>query len=398
MRKLIAVFALSAVLYASATEVCDTVLTRQNDKIILTYNVSSDNNRLNIEFSQPRIIPSPSSSLSNACKGELNKLKVVVFDRIGDFGNVKWTGLAPSAFMVPSDLTYSKTSDGFYILGESLPIEFQKKDQGNVEIQLPLYIAVYNKKKNYRIVSCGKRSLIISSAAFGRGGRGQSAPQRQETEMVAVTSSEQLEAENNDILSALSSIDMIKDLLSKEVAVPFSQTLNLKIQNLISLQNQITDPEIVGKINDVLRMCSDKERELKEAQTQLELEARTQEILRQKQEAEDQQKAAEEKAQMQEEKQQKRTLLMVIGGVILAIIGFIANAVFKHFRDIRNQKNLMQMQESIARQAEHEAERRSREIIRNKAHQIANQSRNKLRATMNDGVVKQSKSTKRRSI
>lgn len=75
---------------------------------------------------------------------------------------------------------------------------------------------------------------------------------------------------------------------------------------------------------------------------------------------------------------------MIIGGVILAILGFIGNAVFKHFRDIRNQKSIMQMQESLARQAEHEAGRRSREIIRNKAHQVANKGRSKLRQSLRD--------------
>lgn len=383
----------------------DTVWTRQNDKIILTYNISSDNNQMTIDFSRPRIIPS--SALSKACKGEIDKLKVVVFDRIGDFGKTKWSGLSPEAFMVPSGLSYEKTSDGYYILGESQPIDFHKQNNAKVNVKMPMYIAVYDKKQNYRIVAVSKTPLSVSSSTSGASRTGQREGNRSgvETERNAITSSEELDADNTDITSALSSIEMIKELLARETEVPFSQTLQMEIYNLRSLKNQIKESEVVNKINDVLLMCSDKERELKDAQNQSALAAKAQEqalIQQQKQEAEAQQKAAEEKAREQEEKQQKRTLWMIIGGVILAILGFIGNAIFKHFRDIRNQKSIMQMQESLARQAEHEAGRRSREIIRNKAHKVANKGRSQLHNKMNNRTTnnagKQPTNNKPRSI
>jgi len=397
MRFYILAIALLSVVAISAKEMRDTVWTYQNDKIILTYNVSSDNSQLSIGFSQPRIIPS--STLNKACEGEIDKLKVVVFDRIGDFGKTKWAGMSPSAFMVPIGLSYNKTSDGYYIIGESQPIEFYKQGNDSVTLKLPMYIAIYEKKQNYRIVSSSRQPLSISSSLNGIGHK---APRGQsfETERIAVTSREELEAENADITSALSSIEMVKELLSREAELPFSQTLQMEIYNLRSIKNQINEPEVIGKINDILLQFSDKERELKEAQNQSALAAKAEEqalLQQQKQEAQAQQKEAEEKARLQEEKQQKRTLWMIIGGVILAIIGFIGNAVFKHFRDISNQKSIIQMQESLAKQAEHEAGRRSREIVRNRAHQVANKGRNKLRNSIaNTG--KQPKNTKRRSI
>ena len=400
MRLSIALFYLLAVSYASAKEVRDTIWTRQNDKVIVTYNVSSDNDHLTVDFSRPRVIPS--EALNKACKGELDKLKVVVFDRIGDFGKVKWAGLSPSAFMVPNGLSYDKTSDGFYILGESQPVEFQKKDKNVVVVKMPLYIAVYDKKQNYRIISSGKQSLHVSSSVeTGRSGHRQPGRQGTQTERIAVTSSEEMEAENSDITSALSSIEMVKELLSRETDVPFSQILHMEIDNLRTLKNQIKEPEVVGKINEVLLMCDDKERELKEARNQSALAVEAQEkanMQQQKREAEAQQKASEEKARQAEEKQQKRTFWMIIGGVLLAVVGFIGNAIFKHFRDLRNQKSIMEMQESIARQAEHEAGRRSREIIRNKAHKAVNKGRDKLRDTMSNGAGKRPGNNKRRSI
>lgn len=405
MRCLVSALALLSILSVSATEVRDTVWTRQNDKIILIYNVTSDNGQMSIDFSRPRIIPSSASN--KACKGEIDRLKVVVFDRIGDFGKTRWSGLSPEAFMVPSGLSHDKTSDGYYILGESLPIEFQNPSNTKADVKLPMYIAVYDKKQSYRIIGSSKTPLTVSSSISGPSHAGKREGTRGgvETERIAVTSSEELEADNADITSALSSIDMIKELLDRETEVPFSQTLQMEIYNLRSLKNQIKEPDVVNKINDVLILCSDKERDLKAAQNQSALAAKAQEqalIQQQKQEAEAQQKAAEEKAREQEDKQQKKTLWMIIGGVILAMLGFIGNAIFKHFRDIRNQKSIMQMQESLAKQAEHEAGRRSREIIRNKAHQVTNKGRNQLRNSMNnrtkDNVKKKTKTNKPRSI
>lgn len=386
MRCFISAIALLSIFWVSAKEMRDTLWTRQNDKIILNYNVTTDNNRMTIGFSRPRIIPS--SSLTESCKGEIDKLKIVVFDRIGDFGKTKWSGISPKAFMVPKGLAYDRSYDGYYIIGESQPIEFQKETDAKVSVNLPLYIAIYDKKQNYRIVAVSKDPLSVASytSVTPRAVQRERSGNSVETERIAVTSSEEIEADNADITTALSSIEMVKELLERETAIPFSQTLQMEIYNLRSMKNQIKEPDVVDKINEVLLLCSDKERELKDAQDQSELAAQAQEqalIQQQKQEAEAQQKAAEEKARQQEEKQQKRTLWMIIGGVILAILGFIGNAIFKHFRDIRNQKSIMQMQESIARQAENEAGRRSREIIRNKTHQVVNKGKNQLRNSMN---------------
>jgi len=400
MRFLVLVVGLLSLTVAHAKIVRDTVWTTQNDKIILTYNLSSNDNQLIIDFSRPRIVPS--KALNKICKGEIDRLKVVVFDRVGDFGRTKWSGISPKAFMIPNGLSYTRTPDGFYILGESQVLEFNKRSQNNPNLRLPVFIAVYDKKQQYRIVAVSKKPIDISyaPAESKRTVQRSSVKTRTETERIAVTSSEEIEADNADITSALGSIEMVKELLARETEIPFSQTLQMEIYNLRSLKNKVTEPEIIDKINGVLMQCDDKERELKEAQNQSAIAAKAEEqalMQQQKLEAEAQQKEAEEKAKAQEEKQQKRTIWMIIGGVILGILGFVGNALFKHFRDISNQKSIMQMQESLVRQAEHEAGRRSREIIRNKAHTMANKGRNKLRNSLNN-PGKQPKNNKRRSI
>jgi len=392
---------LSIAAASAAREVKDTVWTRENDRIILSYGVSTDGDRLTVEFhGLPRIVPS-SRRLTDACDGEYGRLKVVLFDRIGDFGKVKWKGLSPTAFSVPAGLEYEGTPAGFYILGESsLPLEFHMSGNSQPEIKFPLYVALYEKKQNYRIVSSVREPLTV--AAVSKVKRSPAGPGvRTETERIEVRSSVETEADNEDITGALSSIEMVKELLSRETEVPFSQTLQLEIYNLRSLRNKIKEPEVIDKINSALLACSDREQALKEQQARAAMAAQAEEqalMAQQKLEAEAEQKAAEEQARVQEEKQQKRTLWMIIGGAVLAVLGFIGNAVFKHFRDLRNQRSIMQMQESLVRQAEHEAGRRSREIVRNKAHQMVNKSRGKIKETIQGSANKQRKNTNRRSI
>ncbi len=399
MRLIIALLTSVFVSFTSlGKEVKDTIRTPQNDKIILTYNVTNDGNNLSIDIgNHPRIIPS--ENLKQECKGEYDKLKVVAFDRIGDFGKVKWKGMVPKALMIPAGLNHDATSEGYYILGESQPITFSGNIYNVEDINIPLYIAIYEKKQNYKIVAASQTPLTVKPKKLTNS-NAQRGQRNTEVERVAIHSSEEVEIDNTDITSALSSIELVKELLSRETAIPFSQTLQMEIYNLRNLKNTIKEQEIVDRINELLLQCTEKEQALKAAESSAALAAKAEEkalLEQQRQEAEAQQQAAEEKAREEQEKQQKRTLWMIIGGVILAILAFIGNAIFKHFRDISNQKSIMQMQESLAQQAAHEATRRSREVVYNKAHKAVNKGRGKLRDTVQK-TDKSKKNNKRPSI
>lgn len=375
-------------------EVRDTVLTQQGDKIILSYNVSTDGDRVSVNIpNTPRIIPS--ERLRKECKGDLSRLKTVVFDQVGNTGNVKWEGLTPSAFMVPSGMSYDKSDDGFYIFGESNPITFMARGGTRKEIKFPLYIALYEKKQTYRIVSGGSRPLSVAvgndTQATGRS----EASAGYKVERIAVSSTEELEADNRDVVKALSSIRMAERLLETENELPFSQTLVMEIQNLQSLKDRLKDNDVVEKINSLFLEINLKEKELKsqERQSSLSTQAQQQALeAQQKQEEEERKKAAEEQARIQEEQQRQQTLWMIIGGIVLALLAFIGNAVFKHFRDLKNQENILKMQESFAREAKNEAGRRSREIARNQARQMENKGKNALRGAVKNQSKPQKKS------
>lgn len=398
MRRLLTVLVLQSIATAGiiAREITDTVYTLRNDRIILTYKVETDGDRISVSIpSAPRIIPS--EALRRSCKGNLSKLKAVVFSRVGEYENVKWKGMTPTAFTVPSGLRYDRSSsDGYYILGECAPISFTRKSTGREEIRFPVYVAVYEKKQTYRIEGSGTQPLTVKvgETATKNGGQGTAgAPER-----ITVRSSVETEGDNADAILALGSIRMVMELLATETGLPFSQTLTMEISNLRSIKDRVRDEEVIAKINETLMAFNAKERELKEAEREAALSEQTRQqalLAQQKQEEEDRRQAEEEKARIQEEKQQKRTVWMVAGGILLAVLAFIGNAVFKHFRDLRNQKNIMEMQNSLAKQAEHEAGRRSREIVRNRIHKIANDGKGRVRkAVENNNKPK----TKRKSI
>lgn len=401
MRNLIILLSLFIVpLSGSAKMMRDTLTTRQNDRIILTYDLSVNGDNVLLKMdTKPRI--SPSDKLNKECKGDLGLLKVVLFDRIGDYGKVKWKGMAPSAFTVPSGLSYDKSVEGFHILGETttVPISFTKKNADVREISFPLYIAVYEKKQTYKLVGSIMTPWKISIAKPSVVGS-KSARTSMETEQIAIQSSMELEGDNDDVIKALSSMQLVRQMISSANEFPFSQSLQMEIFNLRSLKDRIKDQDVIDKINEVLLLCDDKERELNDSQRELYLASQAQEqamIAQQKAEEEARLKEAEEKAREQEEKQQKRTIWMIIGGAILGLCGFIGNAVLKHFRDVKNQKSIMEMQQSLAKQAEHEASRRSREIVRNKAHQMANNGKTKMRESLK-GKSNSKKNTKIKSI
>lgn len=415
----ILIFLLPVVAFARVER--ETLFTSQGDKISIAYDIKEDGNKIKLTFDEyPGVeFSSNYSALKKKCDGSLDKLKVVFFERVGDHGKVEWTGDRPKAFLLPDGVTAGKSEDGYYILGEAAPLNLSKSKAGEIEMDIPLYLAVYKKKGKYEIIGSTTTPLVVelgkpvaasthnTSSNTGNPASTQRAVQQVEvisgdynsgeytTEVVEVYSSEESSGENGDITRALSNIRVVREMLDNATEYPMSQALVGEVVNLRALKDRISDPDVLDQINQVISEFDQKESALKEAskqearQAQEDAEAKAQAMIAEQKAEAEKQKAEEAKlreeadkeAKKKEKESQKRTLWMIIGGVGLAVLGFVGNAVFKHFRDIRNQKSIQQMQDSIVRQAENEANRRSREILRNKAHKVANQGKAKIRET-----------------
>lgn len=370
-----------------AKQVRDTLVTvGGKDKVIISYDFTTEGNIVRIKFNnKPRIIPS--DELRKESKGDIDRIKAVVFDKVTDSKQVKWKGLTPTAFTVPAGVSYVKSVEGYNIIGEGEDMEFIIQDNKQPSINLPVYIALYEKKGNYKLLNYTRNPLTIKPEVADNSS--QNKKPGVTSQQIEIQTSEDSEMQDADIEKALSSIYMINQLLAEEKELPFSQTLQMEIYTLRGLKEKIRDKDITEKINEVLLQYNDKERELKELQKDKETQEKLQteaQLQTQKEEEERLRQEMEEQARDREERQQKQTLWIIIGGVILAVVAFISNAVLKHFRNISNQKKIQEMQDSLAREAQGAATRRAREIARNKTHRMVNEGKNKMRESVKTSI------------
>ena len=135
---------------------------------------------------------------------------------------------------------------------------------------------------------------------------------------------------------------------------------------------------------DLYLYATEEEAEQKAKQAEKEAMARQDSIA-----AVQQQKADEDK---------KRNMWLMIGGVILAILGFIGNQAFQHFRNMKNQKSMMEMQQSVVKRAETEAKRRAQSMVRSKISQVKNEARTKSRNIVNDNIKNIGKVKKNKGV
>ena len=99
-------------------------------------------------------------------------------------------------------------------------------------------------------------------------------------------------------------------------------------------------------------------------------------------------------AEQKAEQQQKRNLWMIIGGVALAVLGFVGNQVLQHFRNLKSQKNIMEMQQSMAKKAQEEAKRRTESLIKSQSQKAVNDVKSKTKESIKTNVGRITKNKK----
>lgn len=369
--------------------------TRAGDEIEVRYDMTESDGEVALTFQTPRVsLATYGSKLKEDFKGNAGNIKVVLFEKKFIPDKTKFEG-GFDTYSVPVGLKkVSDNPDGYYIFGESPSLEFSRNKAGPVDIVLPLYVAIYKSKGKYKVYEQLTPSLVIKTGMrHSTGGQKDSEGPAENittrTSLKYIEETVEVEDGENDIILQISDcMNTIRKLLSQQTESPFSPILTGEIQKLQTLSSQVKDKEVRERIAELMVECNERDLELKE---NAKAEARTaaeKDKAEMKAEAEEQKKEAEQQALIQEEKQKKRTLWMIIGGALLAVVAFVGNAVFRHFRDIRNQKSVQAMQDSIMRQAQGEATRRSREVIRNKAHQMVNKGKNKMRQAATDAAAR----------
>ena len=357
-----------------AKTVKDTLVTTDGDRIILTYELSRSEDHYTLRFNNQQ---KKLGRINGDKYADLSKVAVMFFDRTGGFSNnVSIKNMVPEAFMVPSNVNYEHSSDGFFVVQDYPTLNFTAKGSSNITI--PIYLAYHPKKGKYTLFSKCK-GMKIHLSAFSSTTRQQGSSQiTQQT----VTSTTEIESDNTVTLKVMESIKLAKELLYEADKLPFSESLQDEIRFIRVQKREITDAGLLSQIADVLQMYEDKKTALEENASAAQIAAQQEAEEKAKREAEEIQAKNDSimsAQQEQAEKDKERNLWMIIGGVILAILAFIGNQVFQSFRNNRNQKNMMNIQQSIANQAEAEAKRRARNAIRSTTNRTVNQAKSEVR-------------------
>ena len=362
-------------------EVRETLRSSAGDEFIITYDLSHNDEEVVIRFK------GASKTLGESSRRQYKdpeKLDFVIFDRDRAFDGISFTSLEPKPFITPGSLRYGYESKGYFFLKESPELVFVRKSVKDCEIVIPIFLSYYERRGKYRLIEEFPDFKIAVTA------------KKQVTKIVesmaVVTTEEQVTITAEDSEDDLELLCVaIRNNLKRQKELPFDDILLGHIEELGRMQRQRTSAEDQRLISATLDLIEDKRLELKNLEKEKENE------LRREQERKERQVAAELKAEQdaireaeeaKEAQRQKRNIWMIIGGVILAILGFGGNQVIQHVRNSKNQKSMMEMQQSLVKQAEGDAKRRVRSIATNTARQTVNKARSTGRQAVQAQVTK----------
>ena len=371
----------------SAIEKVDTLYSTKNDRLIITYDVTYSNGRVTIRFADVK--KKLGTTYSDKYK-KLNEVAVVFFDRTGNYDDLKFSGITVNAFMVPSEASYNRSSDGYFLLNDTPVIIFDVKSGDVSDLSIPIYLAHYEGKRKYEVfIQCGNLVIPLKE--------NQRTSSSMVTSQVTVTSTEEIESGLSEEDEAQIRINRVTDLIKEQRKLPIAEELTHEVSMLRELRYKIMDRTLSNKIAEVLSDYDTKKQELEakaESDAQKAQEAAALEAKLEKERAQARQDSINAVAEQKAEEQQQRNLWMIIGGVVLAILGFVGNQVLQHFRNVKSQKNIMEMQQSMAKKAESEAKRRAESLVKSQTSQMTNDVKNKAKGMVKDSVGRMAKNKK----
>jgi len=383
---------LSVCLFIRAKEVTDTLESTKRDKVIVTYDITQNGRQFTIEFLKVRKILG--RTYRDKYK-QLDKVTVVFFDRTGNYEDkMDFSGINTDAFMIPKEVNYKASRDGYFLLNDKQKLSLELKSGENAELSIPLFIAHYEGKRRYKVFSrCEDLKIKLSKRILAK----VEDVTAQQLTTQTITTQEEMDGSDADIAVANSLINRINGLLAEQDEYPFSDELKQAISSLREISYRPIDSNLSSKIGEVLASCNSKEKELKaEAKAAEDAAVRDAELKAKlaEEQAQARQDSIAAAAQQKAEEDRKQNLWLIVGGVILAILAFVGNKAFEHFRNAKNQKNMIEMQKSIAKRAEDEAKRRSRNMAQRQIYRIEREASRKTHNAINDGISKMGKKGK----
>ena len=335
---------------AQAKEVRDTLFSGSGDRVIVTYSIVQNGGQLSVRFQG---VQKKLGQKHQEKYKKLNEVAVVMFDRSGNYSDIKFDGMTAEAFMVPSNLSYNKSSDGYFLLQDEPSISFGVTS-GKAQLTIPLYLAHYEGKRHYKVFAkCG--DLKLTSSGESRRAAGVAVGQG-EMEVETVTSSTEEEILTDEGLSPVDEaairISSLNSMLERATKFPLSEDLTHEAQMLRELRFKITDSEVSAQISQVLENYENKKQELEsQADASQQQAAAAQAAAAQAQQARADSIAA---AQAEQSSKDKKDMMWLIGGIGVLSLLFMGGKQL--YQTIKNNKMQKQMMDSI-KQAQNAAMR-----------------------------------------
>lgn len=440
IRKIIFFLCLITTLNIVAKESTVTLQSADRDKITIRYDASVGRDgsaSISILNVQKRLGVENSGKYRHP-----ERVRVVFFDKSGGHSEDKFSSdIATEALMIPSDeISYPRSSDGIIWLDEQPELKLRLLSRSS-SLSIPVYLAYYEKKHRYKVfASCGNLTIPLSlSSSTAEGADASSSMSKKKR---TVTSTEEIEQESDltDKEIAILLIERIQSLLAQSSTNSLPDGLETYVSQLRQLELTITDREVKTKIADLLTKIEEKKSEVASSASQLrrqeeadaavkseeaearrnldylnerldnfsslsendvaELKSVANDLRRKSHSVSDETLAAEMTAAADrcdgevkklEDSKKRRNVWMILGGIFLAILMFIGNHFLQHFRNLRNQKGIEEMQARIVKQAESDAKRRARGLAHNHMAKARNTARGNMTKTVNNSINKVTK-------
>lgn len=371
-----------------AREVTDTLESIKGDRVFITYDITENNGHVDIRFLDVY------KKLGATFKDKYWNLKEIVvlfFDRIGNYeDNMKFSGINVEALMIPKEINYTKSKDGYFFLHDKPAISLELTSEESAELSIPMFLAHYEGKRSYKVFSrCDNLVIKLSKK---KSSKEHDVTNQQLMTQTTILENITEETDNDESLAEFLIKNKITVLLAEQEEFPFSEELNKYIEELQKIQlRNISNQSLSDKIDGVLEDCKQKEQDLK-AKAKAEAEAKEKADSQRLADMQRQEQARQDSiavvAQQQAEKDSKRNLWLIVGGVILAVLGFTGNQIFQHFRNVKSQKDFMAMQENVVKRAEDEAKRRARNMAQSQVNRLRSEARQETRNAINAGINK----------
>lgn len=424
--------------FLMSKEVETTLRTSQRDEITIKYDVKNEDGKLRITFNDLRRRLSPSN--------REKIVKVMFFDRNNlqnDF--YKFKGLTPRVIRVPGTMEYSPSDDGFFFLQKDLQLTVDLlPGAGDETLDIPIYLVEYIEKKDLPLIKTKSKSTLDVFAACTDmlsitvpKQRAGSSPLSQNTERSLRTVTDQIVVEE-ELETSMSAEDEAKILLTRADEYLTGNCdvddVNNVIHQLENVETKVSNAGLRARIRQAADLLRQKRKDLQDAPTirierekdalreeadrvmskvkklrdeqnevpfSKELEEALDELNTVRKKARDlgdvglTEDIAEVKASCETKKNEittakdkKRTIWMIIGGAILAVVVFIGNQIFQSFRSARLLRNT---QDDIANRVKRDAQQRAASAVRSRISRVEGDIRRKSRDAVRsniDGLVK----------